>query len=298
MHYHPEALVKALSLQAQEYRIWVLRMVYKAQSGHIGGAFSAAEILTALYFHHLRLDPANPRWEDRDRLLFSKGHACAMLYTCLAHRGFFPVDELLTFRAIDSRLQGHPDRVKTPGVEVCAGPLGHGIAIGVGMALAQRMRMAGVKPSSQSAPSAQASVGRTYVVLGDGEINAGLIWEGALAAAKYKLGNLTAILDYNGIQQTGATADVLSTEPIADKWAAFGWHVQEIDGHNMAEVLAALDRADEVHARPSIVIARTTKGKGVSFMEYDNRWHGMPPNQQQFEAALAELEQGVAAWQN
>lgn len=298
MHFHPEALIKDLSLRAQTYRIHVLKMVNHAQTGHIGGAFSVAEILTALYFHHLRIDPDNPVWEDRDRLIFSKGHACAMLYSCMAHRGYFPVEELMTFRQLDSRLQGHPDRVKLPGVEVCAGPLGHGVAIGVGMALAQKSRMAGIKPSAQSAPSGRASVGRTYVVLGDGEINAGVVWEGALAAAKFKLGNLTAILDYNGIQQTGASADVMPTEPIADKWEAFGWHVQEIDGHNMAQVLDALDRADEIHARPSIIIARTTKGKGVSFMEYDNRWHGMPPNQQQFEAALAELEKGAELWLN
>ncbi len=298
MHYHAEALIQDLSAKAQSYRIQVLKMVNKAQSGHIGGAFSAAEILTALYFHHLRVDPLRPDWEDRDRLIFSKGHACAMLYTCLAHRGYFPVEELMTFRALDSRLQGHPDKQKCPGVEVCAGPLGHGIAIGVGMALAQKSRMAGSKPSAGSAPSGRASSGRTYVVLGDGEINAGVVWEGAMAAAKFKLGNLTAVLDYNGIQQTGASADVMPTEPIADKWEAFGWHVQEIDGHNMGEVLSALDRADEVHARPSMIIARTTKGKGVSFMEYDNRWHGMPPNQQQFEAALAELEEGMRLWLN
>ena len=298
MHYHTEALIKDLSAKAQSYRIHVLKMVNKAQSGHIGGAFSAAEILTALYIHHMRRDPAQPHWEDRDRLIFSKGHACAMLYTCLAHRGYFPVEELMTFRMLDSRLQGHPDRQKCPGVEVCAGPLGHGIAIGVGMALAQKSRMTGVKPSAGSAPSSRASIGRTYVVLGDGEINAGVVWEGALAAAKFKLGNLTAVLDYNGIQQTGASADVMPTEPIADKWEAFGWHVQEIDGHNMGEVLGALDRADEVHARPSIIVARTTKGKGVSFMEYDNRWHGMPPNQQQFDTALAELEEGMRLWLN
>lgn len=298
MHYHSEALIRDLTGKAQSFRIQVLRMVEAVQTGHIGGAFSAAEILTALYFHHLHVDPANPEWPDRDRLIFSKGHACAMLYTCLAHRGFFPVEELMTFRRLDSRLQGHPDKVKCPGVEVCAGPLGHGVAIGVGMALAQKGRMAGVKPSALSAPSGRASVGRTYVVLGDGEINAGVVWEGALAAAKFRLGNLTAILDYNGIQQTGASADVLPTEPIAEKWDAFGWHAQEIDGHNMAEVLAALDRADEVHARPSIIIARTTKGKGVSFMEYDNRWHGQPPNPQQFAAALAELEEGLQPWLN
>ncbi len=296
MHYHSEALIRDLSCRAQTFRINVLRMVYNAQTGHIGGAFSVAEMLSALYFHHLRIDPARPDWLERDRLIFSKGHACAALYNALAYRGFFPVDELMTFRQLDSRLQGHPDRLKLPGVEVCAGPLGHGVAVGVGMALAQRLN--DPKPSAQSAPSGRASAGRTYVILGDGEINAGVIWEGALAAAKYRLGNLTALLDYNGIQQTGATSDVLSTEPIADKWAAFGWHVQEIHGHNVGQILDALDRADEVHAKPSIIIARTTKGKGVSFMEYDNRWHGMPPNKEQYEAALAELEEELRQWQN
>lgn len=296
MHYHSEAMIRDLSARAQAFRMQVLKMVYEAQTGHLGGAFSAAEILTGLYFHHMRLDPAQPLWPERDRLLFSKGHACAMLYTAMAHRGFFPVEELATFRRLDSRLQGHPDRVKLPGVEMCAGPLGQGVAVGVGMALALKMNQ--TKPSAASAPSARASRARVFVVLGDGEINAGVVWEGAMAAAKFRLGNMTAILDYNGIQQTGATADVMPTEPIADKWVAFGWHVQEVDGHNMGEVLNALDRADEVHARPSIIIARTTKGKGVSFMEYDNRWHGMPPNQQQYAQALAELEEGLRQWQN
>ena len=295
MHYHSEELIKDISAKAQAFRIQVLGMVYDAQTGHIGGAFSVAEIVAALYFHHLRLDPARPDWPERDRLLFSKGHACAMLYTAMAHRGFFPVDELTTFRQLDSRLQGHPDRVKLPGVEICAGPLGHGVAIGVGMALAQKMDVE--KPSSFTAPSSRASIGRTYVVLGDGEINAGVVWEGVMAAAKYRLGNLTAILDYNGIQQTGATADVMPTEPIADKWHAFGWHTQEIDGHNVGEILNALDRADEVHARPSIIIARTTKGKGVRLFEYDHRWHGVPPNQDQYQEALAELEEGLKSWQ-
>lgn len=291
MHYHPESLIRELSAKAQTFRINTLKMVYSAQSGHIGGAFSVAEILAALYFHHLRIDPTRPDWPERDRLLFSKGHACAALYSALAYRGFFPVEELMTFRQLNSRLQGHPDRTKCPGVEICAGPLGHGVAVGVGMALAQKMNVP--KPSAGSAASARASVGKTYVILGDGEINAGVIWEGVMAAAKFRLGNLTAILDYNGIQQTGATADVMPTEPIADKWASFGWHVQEIHGHNVSEILNALDRADEVHARSSVIIARTTKGKGVSFMEYDNRWHGMAPNQEQFEAALAELEEGL-----
>jgi transketolase len=295
MHVHSEEQIRDLTQKAQKFRLQVLKMVYHAQSGHIGGAFSVAEILTSLFFHHLRLDPKNSSWEGRDRLLFSKGHACAMLYTVMANRGFFPVDELMTFRQQHSRLQGHPDRVKLPGVEICAGPLGHGIAIGSGMALA--LTAGGKKPSSMSAPSAQASAARVYVILGDGEINAGVVWEGAMFAAKYRLGNLTAILDYNGIQQTGATADVMPTEPIADKWEAFGWHVQEVNGHNVAEVLDALDRADEVHARPSMIIARTTKGKGVSFMEYDHRWHGMPPNKDQYEKALFELEGGLQQWE-
>jgi transketolase len=276
-------MIADLSRRAMEFRIQVLRMVYDHQTGHIGGAFSIAEILTVLYFHHLRLDPAHPDWPDRDRLIFSKGHACAMLYTVLAHRGYFPVEELTTFRELNSRLQGHPERQKTPGVEVPAGPLGHGVAIGAGMALAAKM---------------EGSKRRIYTVLGDGEINAGVIWEGALVAAKYQLDNLKAILDYNGVQQTGPTSEVLPTEPIADKWRSFGWHVIEIHGHNMAQVLDALDEADEIHAKPVIIIARTTKGKGVSFMEYDHQWHGKPPTTEQFEAALAELEEGVARWQN
>ncbi len=291
LHWHSDSLARELSLKAVQFRIQVLEMVYRAQTGHLGGAFSAAEILTSLFFHHLRLDPQKPDWGQRDRLLFSKGHACAMLYTVMAHRGYFPVEELATFRCINSRLQGHPDRIKLPGIEVPAGPLGHGVAIGVGMALA--LRLTGEKPSAAAAPSARASLARVVTILGDGEINAGVIWEGALAAAKYRLGNLTAVLDYNGIQQTGATAEVLSTEPIADKWRSFGWHVQEIHGHNVREILDALDRADEVHACPSIIIARTTKGKGVSFMEYDHRWHGMAPNEEQYHLALQELKKGL-----
>lgn len=293
MHQYPEKLIKELSVKAQQFRMQVLKMVYEVQTGHIGGAFSCAEIITSLFFKHMRIDPSRPDWPERDRLIFSKGHACAMLYTALANKGFFPVDELMTFRKFHSRLQGHPEPAKTPGVEVVAGPLGHGIAIGIGMALASRMQ-ADKKPSAMTAPSTMASTYRVYTLLGDGEINAGVIWEGAMAAAKFRLGNLTAILDYNGIQQTGATADVMPTEPIVDKWLSFGWHVQEIHGHNVSEILTALDRADEAHARPSIIIARTTKGKGVSFMEYDNRWHGMPPNNEQYQQALKELQEGLS----
>jgi transketolase len=278
---HTPEMVFDLSQRAYEYRIQVLKMVYGRKSGHIGGAFSIAEILTALYFHQLRLDPANPAWEDRDRLIFSKGHACAMLYTVLAHRGFFGVDELPTFRALNSRLQGHPEPQKTPGVEVPAGPLGHGVAIGAGMALGARL---------------DRSRRKVYVVLGDGEINSGVIWEGALVAAKFGLENLKVILDCNGVQQTGTTATVMPTEPIAAKWAAFNWHVLEVHGHNVAEILDVLDQADEIHGRPVVIIARTTKGKGVSFMENEARWHGGIPTDDQFQAALAELYKGAEQW--
>ncbi len=297
MHYHSEKLVRDISRKAQEFRIQVLKMVYNAQSGHLGGAYSVAEMTASLFFHHMRLDPDRPDWPERDRLLFSKGHACAMLYTAMAHRGFFPVEELSSFRKFGSRLQGHPDRVRLPGIEACAGPLGHGVAIGVGMALALRMSSA-EKTSAMSAPSTKASRARVYTILGDGEINAGVVWEGVMAAAKFRLGNLTALLDYNGIQQTGATADVMPTEPIADKWESFGWHTQEVHGHNVVEILDALDRADEVHARPSVIIARTTKGKGVSYMEYNHVWHGTSPNEEQYEQAMRELEEGLKQWRN
>jgi transketolase len=292
MHQHSDVLTKAVSDRAQRLRIDVLRMVHGAQSGHLGGAFSAAEIVACLFFHHMRLDPGKPDWPERDRFLLSKGHASALLYAAMAHRGFFPTSELATFRRLGTRLEGHPDR-KLPGVEIVAGPLGHGVAVGSGMAWALARGVA--KPSAMSAPSARAARARVYVLLGDGELDAGIVWEGAMAAAKYRLGNLTAIVDCNGIQQTGATADVMPTEPIAAKWEAFGWHTQEVHGHNAREILDALDRADEVHARPSVIIARTTKGKGVSFMEYDHRWHGAIPDQDQFQQALAELEEGLRA---
>jgi transketolase len=275
-------MVADLSRRAYGYRAQVLQMIYERRSGHIGGAFSAAELLTALYFHQLRLDPENPGWEDRDRLVFSKGHACAMLYTVLAHRGFFPVEELATFRALNSRLQGHPEPRKTPGVEVPAGPLGHGVAIGAGMALGARM---------------EGSRRRVYAILGDGELNSGVIWEGIMLAAKFGLDNLKVIVDYNGVQQTGTTAKVMPTEPIGAKWEAFNWHVTEIHGHNMAEVLDALDLADEIHGRPSVIIARTTKGKGVDFMENSPHWHGGIPNDEQFQIALAQLRKGAEPWQ-
>ncbi len=261
-------------------------MVFRAQTGHLGATFSAAEILAALYSHHLHVDPSRPDMPGRDRFLLSKGHAAPLLYAALAHRGYFPDVELETFRRFPTRLEGHPDR-KLPGVEMVAGPLGHGVAVGVGMAWAMARR--DPKPSARSAPSSRASTGRVYVLLGDGELDAGLVWEGAMAAAKFRLGNLTAIVDVNGIQQTGATADVMPTERLDDKWRAFGWHVQEVHGHNVREILDALDRSDDVHAAPSVILARTTKGRGVRFMEYDHRWHGAAPTRAQYEQALDEL---------
>jgi transketolase len=290
VHQHTEALIESVSETAKRLRIEVLEMVYRAQSGHLGGTFSAAEIMAALYFHHLRIDPAQPLLPERDRFLLSKGHAAPLLYAALARRGFFPMAELETFRHFPTRLEGHPDR-KLPGVEIVAGPLGHGIAVGAGIAWVLAGRDA--KPSARTAPSPRASAGRVYVLLGDGELDVGLVWEGAMIAAKLRLGNVTAIIDVNGVQQTGATADIMPTEGLEYRWRSFGWHVQEIHGHNVREILDALDRADDVHAMPSVILARTTKGRGVSFMEYDHRWHGRAPSREQYEQAMAELAEDI-----
>jgi len=249
-------------------------MIYAAGSGHPGGSLSAAEIVTALVFHHLNIDPKNPQMPQRDRFLLSKGHAAPLLYAALARRGFFPVEELKTFRQLDSRLQGHPDRLKTPGVEMTSGVLGHGVAIGVGLALAARL---------------DGSRWKTYVLVGDGEIQAGVVWEGALMASKYKLGNLTVILDYNDVQLDGPVHEIMPIQPVVEKWRAFGWHVTEIDGHDMREVLSTLDMTDNIHDQPKIIVAHTTKGKGVSYMENQARWHGRAPNEQEYAQAIKEL---------
>jgi transketolase len=254
-------------------------MIYGVQSGHLGGSFSAAEIMAAMYFHQLRIDPKNPDWPDRDRFVASKGHCAPVYYAALAQAGFFPKEWLKSFRQIGSRLQGHPDRNKLPGVDMNSGPLGHGLSVGVGLALSGRLRGAGY---------------RTYVLLGDGESQAGIVWEAAMTASKYKVDNLTAILDYNGVQLDGPVCNVMPLEPLVDKWRAFGWHVFEIDGHNIHEILDTLDAAPGIHSKPTMVIAHTVKGKGVSFMENDCAWHGRAPNEEEFERALAELQQGLA----
>jgi transketolase len=274
MSYYPESLIIDLEGKAQQLRIDSLNMIYKRKSGHMGGSLSAADIVAALFFNRLRLDPDNPNWPDRDRFLLSKGHASALLYAALARRGFFPMEDLDAWGELTCHLQGHPDRIKTPGVEMSAGPLGHGLAVGAGLAMAARLQKKNY---------------RTYVLIGDGESQAGILWEAASVAAKYHLTNLTAILDYNNVQLDGKVHDIMPLEPLAEKWRAFNWSVLEINGHNIRQVLEALDMAAETHSQPTMIIAHTTKGKGVSYMENESLWHGAVPNDEQYNQALAEL---------
>jgi transketolase len=275
MYYHPDSLIVELQETARQLRLDSLDMIHRRQAGHPGGSLSAADIVAALFFHKMRLDPARPNWPDRDRFILSKGHASALLYAALARRGYFPLDDLQGWGELDCHLQGHPDRLKTPGVDMTSGLLGHGVALGAGIALAARM---------------DGLAHHTYVLLGDGECQGGIVWEGAMVAAKYRLANLTAIVDYNDVQLDGPVHEILPLEPLADKWRACNWAVIEINGHDMRQVLQALDTASEVHDRPAVIIARTTKGKGVSFMENKAHWHGVPPNDDQFAQAVAELK--------
>jgi len=271
---YPESLIADLESRARQLRRDVLQMVHAAGSGHLGGSLSAAEIMAALYFQHLRLDPQRPDWPERDRFILSKGHAAPVLYAALARRGFLPLDELRTLRQIGSRLQGHPDRLKLPGVEMTSGSLGHGLPVAVGLALAAQL---------------QGAKWRTYVLLGDGELQAGLIWEGALMAAKHHLANLTAVVDQNDVQLDGPVHEIMPIEPLEAKWRAFNWNVLMVDGHNVRRLLESLDEAEQVHDRPTVIIARTTKGKGCSFMENQARWHGRAPNDEELACALEEL---------
>jgi len=230
--------------------------------------------MAALFFYKMRLDPERRDWPERDRFILSKGHASAILYAALARLGVFPMEDLQQWGELSCHLQGHPDRLKTPGVEMTSGILGHGVAVGTGLALAGRMNGLNY---------------RVYVLLGDGECQAGVVWEGAMAASKYRLSNLTAIVDYNDVQLDGPVHEIMPLEPFVDKWRAFNWAVLEINGHNMRQVLEALDMADEIHDRPTVIVAHTTKGKGVSFMENDSHWHGVPPDDAQYAQAIAEL---------
>ncbi|MGE5249433.1 MAG: transketolase [Bacteroidota bacterium] len=265
---------KELAQTARQLRVDSLQLIARRGAGHPGGALSAAEILAVLYFHVLRIDPARPDWEERDRFILSKGHASAVLYAALARRGFFPLSELDCWGEVDCAHQGHPDRFKTPGVDMTSGLLGHGVAVGAGLALASRLKK---------------RTYRTYVLLGDGESQGGIVWEGASVAAKYHLSNLTVLLDDNGVQLDGPVSQVMPIEPLKDKWAAWGWNVLEVDGHSVEELVQALERAARVEDQPTIILAHTTKGKGVSFMENQSYWHGNVPNADQLHRALAEL---------
>jgi transketolase len=267
--------IRALQTRAQQYRKTILQMIVQAGSGHPGGSLSAIDIVTALYFHQMRHDPGNPSWPDRDRFVLSKGHACPAWYAVLAACGYFDTEHLWTLRHVGSLLQGHPDMTRTPGVDMSTGSLGLGFSAAVGMALAGKR---------DGRPY------RVYALLGDGELQEGSVWEGAMFAAHYALDNLTAIVDRNGLQQTGPTEERIRLDPLADKWRAFGWDVQEIDGHDMGAIVAALDRAKSVADRPQAIVARTVKGKGVSFLEGVVGFHGKALTRDELDQALAELD--------
>ena len=263
-----------LKEMAKKLRRHVITMIATAGSGHPGGSLSAADIITALYFRVLRHDPKDPQWAERDRFILSKGHAAPILYAALAEAGYFPVAELETLRKMDSRLQGHTDRNFTPGVEMSAGSLGIGLSFAIGVALAARL---------------DSRTYRTYALLSDGECEEGQTWEASLAAAHFNLDNLTAIVDYNGIQLSGWTRDIMNLEPFTRKWQAFGWHVIDIDGHDFDQILAAFPKSEKTKGKPTVIIARTTKGKGVSFMEDNVVFHGKAPTREEAEKALKEL---------
>ena len=275
-YYYTEEDVRRLENQAAVLRGDILRMIAKAGAGHPGGSLSAVDMITALYFHVLNIDPERPDMPDRDRFVLSKGHACPALYAALARRGYFDPAALETLREYHSLLQGHPDMLKTPGVDFSTGSLGNGLSVGLGMALSARLH-------GQSY--------MTYVMLGDGELQEGLVWEAAMAAAHHKVGNLIAIVDANGVQINGWVNDVMRIEPISDKWKAFGWQVVECAGNNMREVLHALHTAKTMRA-PAVILMRTVKGRGVSFMEDDSLWHGKAPSEEQLLQAIAEVEKG------
>ena len=266
--------VRELQHIANDLRCLVVRMIHKAGSGHPGGALSAADIVAVLYFAVLRVDPVRPDWPERDRFVLSKGHACPVLYAALARRGFFPVKELWTLRKLGSRLQGHPDIRKTPGIDATTGSLGQGISVACGMAMAAKLDR---RPY------------HVYAMLGCGELQEGQVWEAAMAAHHYKLDNLTAIIDYNRLQLDGTNAEIMELAPLAAKWRAFGWRVLEIDGHDMGQILDALAAAREETGQPTAIIARTVKGKGISFMENEVGWHAGTLTPEQLEQALADL---------
>ncbi len=263
-----------LEEKAGKVRIDIIRQIHAAGSGHPGGSLSAADIITYLYFAEMDIDPQNPDRKERDRFVLSKGHAAPALYAALAERGFFPVEDLLTLRKIGSSLQGHPDKKKIPGVDMSTGSLGQGISAAVGMALANKI---------------DGSKKRVYAVLGDGELQEGLVWEAAMAASHYGLDSLTAFVDWNGLQIDGKNEDVMTVAPVDEKFRAFGWDVQIIDGHDFDQIAEAVEKAKQVTVKPQMIVAKTVKGKGVSFMENEAGWHGKAPSDEQAKQAVEEL---------
>ena len=259
---------------AEEIRLGILEGTYNAGSGHPGGSLSCADIMTYLYFAELNIDPANPKWEDRDRFVLSKGHAAPALYSALSLRGFFPREDIKTLRQIDSHLQGHPDMNKTPGVDISTGSLGIGVSNACGMALAAKL---------------QNKSYRVYAITGDGELQEGQIWESAMFASHYKLDNLLVFADANTLQIDGRTTDVMSPEPIDKRFEAFGWNVCRINGHDFDEIEAAVEAAKQVKGKPSVIVCNTVKGKGVSFMEDKAGWHGVAPKAEEYKAAVEEI---------
>jgi len=266
--------ITELTERAKKIRQHIIKMTNAAGSGHPGGSLSAVEILVCLYFRILKHNPKDPHWPERDRFILSKGHAAPALYAVLAESGYLPVEELMTLRKLGCRLQGHPSMTVTPGVEMSTGSLGHGLAVANGMALAAKL---------------DRRQNRIYVLCGDGEMDVGEIWESAMLASHYKLDNVTMYLDRNMLQLDGPTEKIMSIEPLADKWKAFGWHVQEIDGHNMREIMMATEQAKNTHGKPSVIICHTVKGKGVSFMEGTVHFHGKAPNKEECSKALEEI---------
>lgn len=271
--------VSELEKMAKEVRKGIIEAVYNGKSGHPGGSLSVADILTVLYFNELNIDEKNPKWEDRDRLVLSKGHCSPALYSCLANRGFFPVEDLKTFRNINSYLQGHPDMNKVPGVDMTTGSLGQGLSSAVGMAIAGKMDKKDY---------------RVYCILGDGEIEEGQIWEAAMSAKKYHLDNLCVIVDNNNLQIDGTVEEVMSPYPIDDKFRSFGFEIIKIDGHNMQEIMDAFDVAKHIKDKPVCIIAKTIKGKGVSYMENQVGWHGKAPNEEQYKMAIEMLNTNIS----
>ena len=266
--------IDALREAARCLRRDILTMIHLAGEGHPGPALSAADLITALYFKILNIDPQNPHWPQRDRFILSKGHACPAVYAALARRGFFSWDICPTLRCLGSILQGHPDMKKTPGIDSTSGSLGNGISIGLGMTLAARVNQEDYF---------------TFVIAGDGEIEEGVVWEGAMAAAHYEAGRLIVFVDHNCMQSGGLVCDITMLDPILPKWQAFGWHCQEIDGHDMGQIVTAVENAKKEKFRPSMILANTVKGKGVPFIEGDNSWHKRTPTEEELALALEAL---------